>query len=200
MVRTVHRLKTIYAEAVLDEKCPAEACLYSLKDFLSLIARSENLLELTFDTTASGDFPQGCATIQEVGTQHMIGSVGLCDPAYVRRPPSQPLRVESDIAFDLTAGDLAYLTTQPHKHMKTIMIRSSGNAVRLQKMIYEDFILGYIEVGNRVTDTAPFQGALKTEYLKCLMPGPYSVHIAQKGIAHFLYKGFPLEYWMMVEK
>lgn len=197
-LRTVHPQQFILAETLLDEECPADACLFSLKDFLCLIARSENPLQLTFDTTASDDFPEGSLTVQEVGTLNRIGSVGFCPPTYVRTP-KQRMLVEKDFSFDLTAADLAYLTTQPDKRMREIMICSSGDTVRLQKMI-DDSIFGFIEVRNTVSDTAPCQSVIKTEYLKRLMTGPYSVGISRKGVAHFRYKGFPLEYWVMLEK
>ena len=61
-LRTTHQQRFMVAEAGLDEECPAEACLYPLKDFLSLIATSKNPLQLTFDITASDDFPHGCMT------------------------------------------------------------------------------------------------------------------------------------------
>jgi hypothetical protein len=198
-LRTVHSSKFLLAETRLDDECVGDACLFSVKDFLCLIARSEHPLQLTFDTTASHDFPQGCVTVQEVETLKRIGSVALCDPSYIKAPPKQRLSVEMDFAFDLTAADLAYLTTQPDKRMSEIRICSSGESVRFQKMI-DDSIQGFIEVSNTMPEKSPFQGAIKTEYLKRLMTGPYSVHIAQKGTAHFLYKGFPLEYWIGIEK
>ena len=198
-LRTVHTQKVMLAEAGLEEECPAEASLFSVKDFLRLIARSEHPLELTFDTTASQDFPQGCVSVHEVETQKRIGSVAFCPPDVIKTPPKERLVVEKDIAFDLTAADLAYLTTQPDKRMSEIVMCASGVTVRLQKML-NDSIQGFIEVRNTLPDAAPFQGAIKTEYLKRLMTGPYAVHIAQKGLAHFLYKGFPLEYWVMLEK
>lgn len=203
-LRTVHPQKVMLAEAGLDEECPAEACLFSLKDFLSLIARSENPLQLTFDTTASDDFPIGCITVQEVGTLKRIGSVALCPPDMLKTPPKKRMLVEKDFSFDLTAADLAYLTIQPDKSKSAIrsskiMLCSSGDTVRLQKMT-DDYILGFIEVRNTLPDTAPFQGVIKTEYLKRLMTGPYSVGISRKGVAHFRYKGFPLEYWVETEK
>jgi hypothetical protein len=202
-LRTVHPEKFMLAEAGLDEECPAEACLYPLKDFLSLIATSQNPLQLTFDTTASKDFPQGYVTVHEVGTQTRIGSMAFCPPGYVRTPPQKRMLVEKDFSFDLTAADLAYLTIQPDKSKSAIrsskiMLCSSGDTVRLQKM-KDDSILGFIEVRNTLPDTAPFQSAIMTEHLKRLMTGPYSVHIAKKGVAHFLYKGFPLEYWIALE-
>ncbi len=198
-LRTVHSSKFLLAETRLDEACPEDACLFSLKEFLCLIARSEHPLELTLDTTESAVFPQGCVSVHEVETLKRIGSVALCDPSYVKTPPKQRVLVEKHLAFDLTAADLAYLTTQPDKRMSEIRICSSGETVRLQKMM-NDSIFGFIEVRNTVSDTAPFQGAIKTEYLKRLMTGPYAVHIAQKGLAHFRYKGFPLEYWIGFEK
>lgn len=204
-LRTIHTQKRMLAVAELDEECPADACLYSLKDFLALIVRSEPPLELTFDTTASNDFPQGSVTVHEVETLKRIGTLSLCKPAYINTPPKKPLVSEKDLVFDLTAADLAYLTTQPDKRMSEIrsskiMLCSGGVTVRLQKML-NDSIQGFIEVRNTLPDAAPFQGAIKTEYLKRLMTGPYSVEISQeKGLAHFLYKGFPLEYWVALEK
>lgn len=203
-LRTVRPDKQILAEVGLDEDCPAEGCLYSLKDFISLIARSENPLQLTFDTTASHDFPQGSVTVHEEETLKRIGTVALCDPSCIKTPPKQRVLVEKDLAFDLTAADLAYLTIQPDTSKSAIrsckiMLCSDSDTVRLQKM-KGDSILGFIEVPTTVTDTAPFQGSIKTEHLKRLMTGPYSVHIAYKGLAHFLYKGFPLEYWVALEK
>lgn len=196
-LRTSDRRKMILAEAVLDEECPADACLYLLKDFLALIARSEPPLELIFDTTASKDFPQGCVSVQEVETQKRIGSVALGPPDWIKTPPKTQLVGEKDLAFDLTAADLAYLTIQPDT--SKIMLCSSGDSVRLQKM-EDDSILGFIEVRNTITHSAPFQGVIKTEYLKRLMTGPYSVAICGNNFAHFLYKGFPLEYWVGLEK
>jgi len=198
-LRTVHSSKFLLAETRLDDECAGDACLFSLKDFLCQIARSEHPLQLTFDTTASDDFPQGCVTVQEVGSLKRIGSVALCDPSYIKTPPKQRVLVEKHLTFDLSAADLAYLTIQPDKRMSEIRICSSGETVRLQKKI-DDSIQGFIEVRNTMPDTAPFHGAIKTEYLKRLMTGPYTVHIAQKGTAHFLYKGFPLEYWIGLQK
>jgi hypothetical protein len=202
-LRTVNPEKFMLAETLLDEECPAEACLYPLKDFLSLIAISKNPLQLTFDTTASKGFPQGYVTVHEVRTQTRIGSMAFCPPGYVTTPPKQRLLVEKDLAFDLTAADLAYLTIQPDKSKSAIrrskiMLCSSGDTVRLQRM-KDDSILGFIEVRNTLPDTAPYQCAIKTERLKRLMTGPYSVHISKQGVAHFLYKGFPLEYWIAME-
>lgn len=202
-LRTVLPSKLMLAEAGLDEECPADACLYSLKDFLALIARSEPPLELTFDTTASSDFPQGSVMVHEVETLERIGTLSLCPPAYIKTPPKQRLSVGKDLAFDLTAADLAYLTIQPDTRKSAIrrskiMLCSSGDSVRLQKM-EDDYILGFIEVRNTITHSAPFQGVIKTEYLKRLMTGPYSVQLDQK-VAHFRYKGFPLEYWVALEK
>ena len=194
-LRIMDKYKNLLAEAMLDEECPADAYLYHLKDFLSLIATSENPLQLTFDTTASDDFPHGSIAIQEVETLNRIGSMAFCDPAYVKTPPKNQPSVEKDLAFDLTAADLAYLTTRPEKRKSEIRICSSGDTVRLEKII-DHSILGLIEVRKTVPDTAPFGCVIKTEHLKCLMSGPYSVHIAKKGVGHFLYKGFPLEYWI----
>ena len=72
MQRTVNEYKSMIASVVLDEECSAEAWLYPLKEFIALIATSDNPLQLTFDTAASDTFPHGCVTIQEVGTLNRI--------------------------------------------------------------------------------------------------------------------------------
>lgn len=196
-LRTISAGKTFYAEGKLDDECPTEATLYSLNEFLSLIARSEHPLQLSFDTTASKTFPYGCVTIQEVETLNMIGSVACCQPQMVITPPfTNRVSIDYDLGFDLTAADLVYLKKQSDEHIERIMIRWSGDTVRLQKMGRRDSTVGLIEARNTFPDTAQFDCFIKTEDLKRLMPGPYSVQITKKNVAHFLYKGFPLEYWM----
>lgn len=198
MLRTIYAQKTMYAEAVLDGECPVDACLLSLKDFLSLIARSDKSLELIFDPTPSGDFPWGCGTILEVETQNRIGSVGFWDPSFINTPPHNKLACEKHLSFELTAADLSYLTKCPDKYKSQILVRFIGDAVRLQKIVHSS-VLASIEVCNGVSDAAPFQGTIKNEHLKRLMPGPYTVHVDRKGIGHFQYHGFPLEYWVEVK-
>ena len=201
-LRTISSRKTIYAEAVLDEECPKEVCLYSLKDLLGLIARSHKPLQLTFDTTASDTFPNGCVTLQEVGSKKMIGSESLCPSECIDVPPDKPSWIDEEVAFDLTAADLIYLKMHNHQNTRrnTITITWNEDIVQLQKRIHDDSTLGMIEIPSKVSGTAPFRTAIKVEHLKCLMPGSYSVCIFKEKIAHFLFKGFPLKYWMLLEK
>ncbi|MGH7183817.1 MAG: hypothetical protein ACREJN_17825, partial [Nitrospiraceae bacterium] len=200
LLGTIDKRKMLIAIAKLDEECPQEAYIYSLKEFLSLIARSEHPLQFSFDTTASETFPHGCVTVQEVESLKMIGSVTLCPANCVKTPPEKRISLEYDLAFDLTAADLVHLKKQSDYWHKKIVICSSGDTVQLQKMSDRDYASGLIEVCNTAPGTAPLWCAINTEYFKCLMPGPYSVQISKKGLAYFLYKGFPLEYWIVTER
>ena len=196
-LRTISPGRKMYGETVLEAECSTDAHMFSMKDFLHLIARSDHQLELSFDTTASADFPHGCVTVREVTSKKRLGCVGLCDPEMVKVPSHRrlPDTAEADCEFDLTAADLAYLTKYPDNGKGQIVVRSSGPTVRLDKMI-NDSLFSFIEVPNTVPDAPPFQGAIKIQHLKCLMPGPYTVRVCQKGIAYFQYRGFPLKYWI----
>ena len=199
-LRTLDLGKRVLGETELEEECPVEASLIDLKELLLLATKSDRPLELSFDVTHSEDFPLGCATVSEVETKLHIGSVACCEPEWIKGPPDQglPGAERADFGFNLTAADLAYLTRALDERRDTIMVDAIGETVDLKK-ITQDSIVSSIRVRNRVPDANPFQGVIKIEHLKRLMPGPYAVHIFPAGMALFMYEGFPLRYWVGFE-
>ena len=154
----------------------------------------------------------GTITLQEDGTKGRTVTVYMCDSRYIISPPDKRLtQIINPLTFDLYAADLAWLKRTAKKHKTALKLFFDGNTIRFRKFVSKEkprssqewVTQGDLTVGTG--DGTPFAFCLDMDCFEYLMPGSYSVevrrplHKKDQSFAHFVFKGFPLEYWISLE-
>jgi hypothetical protein len=176
-IKTITPEKTLIAIAEIQDTIPAEACIYDLSRFLSIIS-------LYNDPDV------------EFGDKYFIISEGkrrtkyiYADISMIHTPPEKDINIPSeDVVVDVTESDLSAVLKAAGvlQFSEIAFVGESGkfylNAIDSANDNADDF-------GVEIGDTADeFRVIIKTDNLK-LMPMDYKVTICSKGISEFKGKG-----------
>ena len=176
-IKTITPEKTLIAIAEIQDTIPAEACIYDLSRFLSIIS-------LYNDPDV------------EFGDKYFIISEGkrrtkyiYADISMIHTPPEKDINIPSeDVVVDVTESDLSAVLKAAGvlQFSEIAFVGESGKcylkAIDSANDNADDF-------GVEIGDTADeFRVIIKTDNLK-LMPMDYKVTICSKGISEFKGKG-----------
>jgi hypothetical protein len=184
-IKTITPEKTLIAIAEIQDTIPAEACIYDLSRFLSI-------LSLYTDPDV------------EFGDKYFIISEGkrrtkyiYADISMIHTPPEKDINIPSeDVVVDVTESDLSSVLKAAGvlQFSEIAFVGESGKcylkAIDSANDNADDF---GVEIGN--TDDE-FKVIIKTDNLK-LMPMDYKVTICSKGISEF--KGKDVTYFVAID-
>ena len=185
VLKTITPEKTLIAIAEIQDEIPAEACVYDLSRFLSI-------LSLYTDPDV------------EFGDKYFIISEGkrrtkyiYADISMIHTPPEKDINIPSeDVVVDVTESDLSSVLKAAGvlQFSEIAFVGESGKcylkAIDSANDNADDF---GVEIGN--TDDE-FKVIIKTDNLK-LMPMDYKVTICSKGISEF--KGKDVTYFVAID-
>jgi hypothetical protein len=191
VLRTVSTLKTVVAEAVVEETFPNEFGVYDLNKLLSVISGNKNAPDISFE--------------KEYLSFASVGKIRIryTEPTLILAPPKKNLDLPSvDVNFDFTSEiqnwvfHIAAILKTPN-----IVVKCDGKG--------EDINILAVDVKGEIVDDASvkvngssdiaFQAVYKIDNLK-ILPGAYKVEISSAGISKFTNENKNVKYWIAIEK
>jgi len=185
VLKTITPEKTLIAIANIDQELPADACIYDLSRFLSI-------LSLYNDPDVEFNDKYFIISEGKRRTKYVFADLSM-----IHTPPEKEINIPTaDVVVDVTADTLSsVLKAAGVLQFSEIAFVGEGGKCYLKAIDSsnngaDDF---GIEIGEAVDD---FQIIIKTDNLK-LMPLDYEVTLCSKGISEF--KGKGVTYYVAID-
>ncbi|MCK9369330.1 hypothetical protein M0R04_05275 [Candidatus Dojkabacteria bacterium] len=191
-LKTVSTHKNILAQAEIIEDIPCDFGVYDLNNLLSVV--SLHKVEPTFD------FDDKHVVIVGNNGRSKI-KYRFCDPSMIVTPPDKALAMpDPEINLELSSEDFIWIMraasvlATPH-----IAIESNGSMIYITTIDLENDGAHTDSLELTGGNGSTYRMIFKTENLTKILPGSYNVKISSKGIAHFVNKIIPVQYWITIE-
>lgn len=189
--RTISKLKTVLAEATVEDEVPSDIGIYELNQLLSVISMHKDVPEFDFD---------GKNVIIKGNSGRSKTKIRSCDKGMIITPPDKNLTVDSpEVNLSLSAEDLTWIMKASSVLASpNIRVESDGKKIMITTLDIQDDSAHSesLEIADGNGDKYAFN--FKTENFK-MVPGAYDVTISTKGVANFKHKNLKLQYWIALE-
>ena len=187
-IKTMSAMKTIIAEAEVDEMFPRDFGIYDLNQFLGVVSLFEEP-DLDFDTTY--------LTIS--GEEKANSKYFYADKSIIVTPPTKEAKLPDEtVKFTITDKLMkSVLQAAGVLQLPEVVIKGDGEHISINAMNVKNNTSNsfYYNVGNT---PHIFEMIFKVENLK-LMMAAYDVTISKKGITEFLSTDKKLKYMIVNE-
>lgn len=189
--RTISKMKTVLAEAMIEEELPSDVGIYELNQLLSVLSMHKEKPELNFDG-------KNVVVLGNAGRSKT--KIRACEKEMIITPPEKNLTVDSpEVTLSFTSEDFTWVMKAASVlGSPNIRIESDGKKVMFTALDLQNNAAHTesLEIADGVGDNYAFN--FKTENFK-MVPGGYDVVISTKGVANFKHKTFKLQYWIATE-
>ena len=189
-LRTISEMKTIYAEAEIQENIPQEFAIYDLNGWLSVVSLFKE---------PSFQFFENNMTIKEKGGRSSV-TYHYAGQGMVQAPPDKKLKLpDQTIKFNISEENLGTLQKAASVlQLSELVIESDGVNIRLgAENKKEKQGNNYFLDVDGDTSGLRCKMLLKIENLK-LLKGGYQTTLG-RGLANFSHAGMDLHYWVCAE-
>ena len=187
-LRTISVMKNILAEATISEEFPKDFGIYDLNQYLNGLALHNNP-ELNFEA-------DNYVVIKEGRSR---SKYFFADPSVIITPPEKSIELPSeDVTFDLSTDQLDKLLKAAAIYQLPDLSVVGGDGVVkvLVRDKKNDTSNDYSVIVGETESTFSFN--FKVENIK-ILPGTYSVVVAQKLLSRFTNKNQDLVYYIALE-
>ena len=187
-LRTISVMKNILAEATINEEFPKDFGIYDLNQYLNGLALHNNP-ELNFEA-------DNYVVIKEGRSR---SKYFFADPSVIVTPPEKSIDLPSeDVTFDLSTDQLDKLLKAAAIYQLPDLSVVGGDGVVkvLVRDKKNDTSNDYSVIVGETESTFSFN--FKVENIK-ILPGTYSVVVAQKLLSRFTNKNQDLVYYIALE-
>ena len=194
VLKTISPLRTVLAEATIDENFPKEFAIYDLNKLLAKVSLYKEPV-LSFD-----DDKVNIATENKKKSDY----IKYCSPKVMVTPPDKILALENpDCSFSISQEDLEWMRRSAGiSSSPNFVFECDGSSIHFIAADVKDDAADQskIEIGT-VENGKKFKIVMKVENFK-LLDGSYDVAIAKKGLAQFKqfkHTTLPIVYFIAVE-
>jgi len=190
-LRTISEMKTIYAEASIQETIPQEFAIYDLNGWLGVVGLFKE---------PSFQFFENNMTIKEKGGRSSV-TYHYAGQGMVQAPPDKKLKLpEQTIKFSISEENLGTLQKAASVlQLSELVIESDGVNIKLgaENKKEKQGNNYFLDADGGDTNGIKCKMLFKIENFK-LLKGGYNVALA-KGLASFSHAGMDLHYWVAAE-
>jgi hypothetical protein len=189
VLKTISPLKTIFAEATINENFVQEFALYDLNKLLAKVSLYKDpVLDFTADRVV-------IATDNKKRSDY----IKYCSAKLIVCPPEKSISLgESDCSFVLTQEDLEWMRKSAGiSGSPNFVFESDGSVVHLIATDVKDDASDQSKIEIGTSDTK-FKVVMKVENFK-MIDGSYDVSVSRKGMAMFKNKNLPITYYIAIE-
>lgn len=193
VLTTVSPLKTILAEAKIEENFEKGFAIYDLNCMLGIFSLDNETPDIELEDKFLKIVGYG---------KRSVAKYFYADPIMVLSPPDKKLNLPSiDINIKLSAKDLSYtlrhasLLNAPH-----ISFESDGKKVYMSATDTLNATSNNFRLELKDGDGTEYKMIYKKEHLDVIMSKDYDVTISSKFISKFVSEDKTMTYWIAVEK
>ena len=188
-LKTISPLKTIFAEATVEETFTKEFAIYDLNKLLAKMSLYKDA-ELKFDDDKL-----------HISAKKKSDFIKYCSSKVIITPPERPIVFANpDCSFSISQEDLDWMRKSANiSGSPNFVFESDGTTVQFIATDVKDDSADQskIEIGT-VENEKTFRVVMKAENFK-LLDGSYDVSIIKKGLSQFKHKTAPIIYYIAIE-
>ena len=189
-VQTISTMKNILAEAEISEKFDSEFAIYDLPEFL----RAVELFQKPSLNFNGGSNVQ----IADSNSKQSI-KYFFADKSVIVAPTKNITMPDKEVTFTLKKDDFARLQKGVMTlNLPDVAVKGDGKSITLVATDKKNKSSNEYSVELGET-TKEFSIHFRMENFKQI-EDDYDVAISQKGLAHFINRNRPIQYWIAVEK
>jgi hypothetical protein len=195
VLQTISESKEVLAKANINDEIPVEFGIHDLNNFLGVVSMYKDSPELTFkdnDVVISGLSGRSTIRYRTAAKEVMV------------LPPDRPINTDSsEIKFTLSSEDFDWIIKSANVlQSPNIVVSSDGKQINIETTDVRDDASSRntLTLGENSEETS-YKMIFRTDKIK-VVAGAYDVSIKVKGsggVAHFVSKTHPLEYWVTTE-
>lgn len=188
--RTISKMKTILAEAIIAEDIESDIALYELNQLLSVMSLHKD----------NPDFIIKGNDINIVGNSgRSVTKIRACDKNMIILPPEKNVECAFDVNLSLSAEDFSWMMKASSVlSAPNISIESDGKKVFMNALDLQNDAANIESLEIDSGNGKSFKYVYKVENLK-LISGAYDIGLSTSGITNFKNKSVNIQYWIAIE-